>query len=74
MGGCLEAQNAVSTKKSMIKSKDQVSFSKSDFISENQGKFRDHYEMGDVLGAGAFGEVRKCKSKAAGIYRAVKFI
>lgn len=73
MGGCF-SEDATATSSKVIKTKRQLSFSKSDFITENQGKFRDFYEMGDVLGTGAFGEVRKCVQRATGIIRAVKFI
>ena len=33
---------------------------KSMFVLTNDGKFNDKYSMGNLLGQGAFGEVRKC--------------
>lgn len=40
----------------------------------NQGKFRDSYQLGAILGQGAFGEVRVCMGRAAKTKRAVKII
>ena len=40
----------------------------------NMGAFRDVYSLGDPLGTGAFGEVRKCMHKATRSVRAVKII
>ena len=57
-----------------IKSKDDLYFSKSDFITTNTGKFREFYALGPVLGTGAFGEVRLCTMKRSHIKRAVKII
>ena len=36
------------------------SVGKDAFILTNDGKFSDKYSMGQLLGQGAFGEVRKC--------------
>lgn len=47
---------------------------KSDFITVVDGKFKDHYSLGKVIGTGALGEVRKCKHKTTDILRAVKII
>jgi len=38
------------------------------------GKFRDSYSLGETLGTGAFGEVRRCISKETQALRAVKII
>lgn len=53
---------------------EDVKFSKSDFIFEKQGKFRDFYQIGTALGTGAFGEVRKCIHRKTGVPRAVKIL
>lgn len=47
---------------------------KSIFITKNQGKFRENYQIGNVLGQGAFGEVRKCINRTTKVIRAVKLI
>ena len=47
-----------------IQNKDEIVINKADFITVNAGKFRVHYQMGQVLGQGAFGEVRKCMGRA----------
>ena len=44
------------------------------FITENDGKFNDKYSMGQLLGQGAFGEVRKCQNRSTKTVRAVKII
>lgn len=41
---------------------------------ENAGKLRDHYRIGKILGAGAFGEVRICVHKDSNTQRAVKVL
>ena len=40
----------------------------------NDGKFNDKYSMGNLLGQGAFGEVRKCQNRSTKAIRAVKII
>ena len=40
----------------------------------NDGKFNDKYSMGQMLGQGAFGEVRKCQNRQTKTVRAVKII
>ena len=37
-------------------------------------KFRDNYLIGQSLGSGYFGEVRKCKHQRSGIVRGVKIL
>ena len=44
------------------------------FIWSNQGTFRDKYQVGQLLGSGAFGEVRKCIDRKSKVIRAVKII
>lgn len=44
-----------------------------DYLNENID-IRDYYHISDVLGTGAYGEVRKCVSKSTNITRAVKII
>ena len=41
---------------------------------KNNDDIRKDYQINDVLGSGAFGEVRKCMSKKTGKTRAVKII
>ena len=53
---------------------DELRVSKSDFIVENQGSFTDLYKVGEELGKGAFGEVRKCYLKTTMEARAAKII
>ena len=42
-------------------------------IGRHNGKMRDYYRIADLLGAGAFGEVRKCvyreKSESKSFYK-----
>ena len=45
-----------------------------DIIQKNEGKLRDHYRIGKVLGNGAFGEVRMCIHRGTGAQRAVKVL
>jgi calcium-dependent protein kinase len=42
------------------------------FVGETQGKLKDFYRIGKVLGSGAFGEVRIVVQRETGIQRAVK--
>ena len=51
-----------------------LKIAKSDFIQSNNGKFKDHYQIGQMLGQGAFGEVRKCTTRDTKVIRAVKLI
>jgi calcium-dependent protein kinase len=48
--------------------------SQGDFVLEKNGRFRDYYQVGPVIGAGSFGEVRKCINKGTKAVRAVKII
>lgn len=45
-----------------------------DFVGRTQGKLRDYYRIGKVLGTGAFGEVRMCVHRESGAQRAVKVL
>jgi calcium-dependent protein kinase len=45
-----------------------------DSVSKNEGKFRDHYLIGKVLGKGALSEVRLCIHKNSNVKRAVKVL
>jgi len=44
------------------------------FVAQHAGKLRDHYRIGKMLGAGAFGEVRVCVHRESGAQRAVKVL
>ena len=44
------------------------------FILSNDGKFKEKYSLGQLLGQGAFGEVRKCINRNTKAIRAVKLI
>ena len=49
--------------------------SKGDFINEHSStNIREDYQIGKVLGTGAFGEVRIWTHRKSGIKRAVKII
>jgi calcium-dependent protein kinase len=45
-----------------------------DFVTEKKGKLRDSYRIGNKLGDGAFGSVRKITHRVTGEVRAVKTI
>ena len=57
-----------------VKNKDEFIIEKADFIGLNKAKFKDCYQLGKILGQGALGEVRTCKSKSINQVRAVKII
>jgi calcium-dependent protein kinase len=46
----------------------------STFIKKSVGSVRDNYTIGEILGQGSYGEVRKCTHKATKEERAVKFM
>ena len=60
MGNCISTEPISKKPQEQIIDKEGLKISKSDFILANKGKFRDFYSLGQVLGTGAFGEVRKC--------------
>lgn len=72
MGVCQSSDDTKTTdstkqvKGKKITNKNDLLFSKSDFVTTNSGKFRDNYDLGDILGTGSFGEVRLCTMKAGG--------
>ena len=52
-----------------------VKISAQQFIQKNEsGSIRDHYKIGQILGQGAFGEVRRCMHRISGANRAVKVL
>ena len=53
---------------------DDVQINKGDFIISQSGNFRDVYQIGNLLGQGAFGEVRKCINRKTKVIRAVKLV
>lgn len=48
--------------------------SSNDFISQNSGQLRDHYEVKELIGEGAYGQVRKVTHRLTGENRAIKII
>lgn len=76
MGNCMSAKTNQNKKPTgePVTDKEGLKINKSDFILVNSGKFRDYYQLGQVLGTGAFGEVRKCVSRTSKLIRAVKII
>lgn len=53
---------------------DNLKVSGADFVTEKKGKLRDSYRIGNKLGDGAFGSVRKITHRVTGEIRAVKTI
>ena len=54
-----------------------MSVNKASFVFDhlkNKDDIRKDYTVNDILGSGAFGEVRKCTHKKTGAQRAVKII
>lgn len=44
------------------------------FVNRSVGGLRKHYKIGQILGQGGFGEVRKCRHIVTGEERAVKYL
>lgn len=74
MGNCVTPAGKKEIKKPTVQSKDDFVIEKADFIGLNKQKFKDCYQLGKILGQGALGEVRTCKSKLGQQVRAVKII
>lgn len=53
---------------------DSIQINASRFVGRTEGKLRDFYRIGKVLGEGAFGEVRLCVHRDSGAQRAVKVL
>ena len=53
---------------------DPIEFGAKTIVGKTEGKIRDHYRIGKMLGQGAFGEVRLCLHKASQQQRAVKVL
>ena len=51
-----------------------LEFGAKTIVGKTEGKIRDHYRIGKMLGQGAFGEVRLCLHKASQQQRAVKVL
>lgn len=69
MGSCCASTNKDAgkdkkVKRPEVKNKDEFIIEKADFIGLNKSKFKDCYQLGKILGQGALGEVRTCKSKS----------
>ena len=67
MGNCCATPNkpdAKEKRKPEVRNKDEFIIEKADFIGLNKSKFKDCYTLGKILGNGALGEVRTCKSKS----------
>lgn len=58
----------------VISNTSDLSVGKGMFILSNDGKFKEKYSLGQLLGQGAFGEVRKCINRNTKAIRAVKLI
>ena len=53
---------------------DDIKFDKSSFIFQKDQKFRDNYLIGQSMGTGTYGEVRRCKNNKSNVVRAVKIL
>ena len=53
---------------------DSVKVKASNFVMQHEGKLRDSYRIGKMLGSGAFGEVRVCVHRESQAQRAVKVL
>jgi calcium-dependent protein kinase len=51
-----------------------IKFDKSNFLMQRNEKFTEHYLIGQSLGTGAYGEVRKCRNIKTKQNRAVKIL
>ena len=56
------------------KRKHSFRFKAKDFVQRRTDEFEDHYELRQVLGEGAYGEVFVCQHRYSGTERAVKII
>ena len=79
MGNCCNSKKANIDKETNDLKKDSdkvndIRFSKSTFIQQKNEKFRDNYHIGQSMGCGMFGEVRKCKHSKSNVIRAVKIL
>ena len=53
---------------------DDIKFDKSSFIMQKDELFKDNYLIGQSMGSGTYGEVRKCKNARSQVVRAVKIL
>ena len=74
MGVCSSKKVINKVKQEEVTDLAQIKIGKSDFIQSNVGKFKEHYQIGKLIGSGSFGEVRKCMSRSSKLVRAVKII
>lgn len=79
MGNCCNSKRAHNDSESKDPKKDSlrnndIRFSKSTFITQKNEKFRDNYHIGQSMGCGMFGEVRKCRHSKSNVIRAVKIL
>ena len=70
----LEEPHKRVSKKGSIRRRRSFKCSAKDFVPRRTDSFSDHYELGHLLGEGAFGEVYICYSKLNNAERAVKVI
>ena len=66
--------NAETHRVKSVSNVSDLSVGKGMFILSNDGKFKEKYSLGQLLGQGAFGEVRKCINRNTKAIRAVKLI
>lgn len=65
---------AQTKKNSCAQRKQSFKFSANNFVTQRYDSFNEHYEIVELLGEGAYGEVYVCQHKESGAERAVKIL